>query len=58
MKLKNNINTNVFTWHTAHIRVPGESLGTEADRLVVGDEALGVGAAAARVNAVPAKHIG
>ena len=42
----------VPTWHAADLRVAGESLRAEADRLVVLDEALGVGAAVAGVHTV------
>ena len=41
------------TWHTGDLRVAGESYWAVADRLVPVDVALGVGAAAAGVNAVP-----
>ena len=40
------------TWDTADLRVTSESLWTEADRFVVVDVALGVGATVAGVHAV------
>ena len=41
------------TFDTSNLWISGVALGTEADRLVVGHEALGVGAAVAGVRAVP-----
>ena len=40
------------TFDTSDLGISGVSLGTETDGLVVGHEALGVGAAVARVGAV------
>ena len=41
------------TWYTADLRVASEALRAVADRLVVVDVALGVGAAVTGVDTVP-----
>ena len=46
------LNDSVLTWYTANLRIASEANGAVADRLVVVDVALGVGAAVARVNTV------
>ena len=42
-----------FTWNTFDLWVSSESLGAEADGLVVGHKALGIDIAATRVHTVP-----
>ena len=42
----------ILTWHTGNFRIASEADRTVADRLVVVDEALGVGPAVAGVHAV------
>ena len=38
------LNDSVLTWYTANLRIASEANGAVADRLVVVDKALGVGA--------------